>query len=132
MALSNIVSKEQLQAIYEANTRENTLLRFALMDIVNDAINWQDWVAIGDGTSYRYGWARLDSASGGYLAWIFRAPGQRDMIRVEYLDWMQEHKPRYEGKVNIQQIKAIEAALSARSRYYVEQSIASDYGTARR
>ena len=110
------MSREQLQANYEASTRENSLLRFAMMDMVNDSITWRAWAPMGDGTQYRYGWARLDSASGGYLVWIFRAPGQSDFVRVDYLDAMHEHRPSYGRPEDNALIDAIDAARYARTK----------------
>ena len=112
------MSREQLQANYEASTRENSLLRFAMMDMVNDSITWRAWETMGDGTLYRYGWARLDSASGGYLVWIFRAPGQCDFVRVDYLDAMHERRPSYGRPEDNALITAIDAARYARTRIY--------------
>jgi hypothetical protein len=71
---------------------------------------------MGDGTQYRYGWARLDSASGGYLVWIFRAPGQSDFVRVDYLDAMHERRPSYGRPEDNALINAIDAARYARAR----------------
>lgn len=81
------LSKKELEQGYRVATRDTAVLRAALTDMVNGAITWQpEQVNTSDKTRHRYGWGRLDSASGGYLIYSFGAPNQPNLVRVEYLD----------------------------------------------
>lgn len=116
-------NKAALQASYEASERANALLRAALKDAVNGIIRWhpirKDHT---DGTTHRYGWGRLDSASGGYLIYSFGAPGQSNFVRLEYLDDAAVPK-RLSRASDRFRADAIMAAKSARDRVFASSPV---------
>lgn len=109
------MDRKTLEQSYHAASTEALLYRIALIDMTNEAITWLDWRKADEATSYRYGFARLDTASGGYLIHIFRHTGQTDTVRVEYLDGA--HVPtEYRRIEDVIRIDAIEKAKNARYR----------------
>lgn len=123
MAGIRSLNKTAILESYQASERTNALLRSALMDAINNDVHWQpEQVDTSDGTTHRYGWGRLDSASGGYLIYSFGAPNQSNLVRVEYLD--DAEIPRHQSRVSDRfRADAIMAAKSARDRVFASPPV---------